>query len=82
MVSAATARVEISVMFWTMPMPVTSTAIRARAITQNAHIGRTGPARLLLHISGNLCARHQTPKRVLVGRRPEPGRADGIAGVR
>jgi hypothetical protein len=34
-------------MSWTMPMPVTSTAVRARAITQTAHIGRSGHAGLL-----------------------------------
>ena len=58
---AADARVEIIVMPWTMPIPVTSIAVRARTIAPPTHIYRSGHARLLLRVFGNLCARHQTP---------------------
>ena len=59
--SAATARVEIIVMPWTMPMLVTATAVRTRAITPTTRIDCTGLLPRHRHITSQPCARPQSP---------------------
>ena len=58
---AGPVRAKIIVMPWTMPMPVTFTAVLARAITPTAHVDRSSRARQRMHLSGNLRAWPQSP---------------------
>jgi hypothetical protein len=59
--SAAAARVEIFVMTWAMPMPVTSTTVRARTIRPTTRIDRAGNVPMEPDITSQLCARPQSP---------------------
>lgn len=59
--SAAAARVEMVVVPWTIPMPVTSIAVRAPEITAAAQTDRSNPVAAHRHVTSQLCARPQSP---------------------